>query len=123
MYYFGKNMIQRLPKRNLASISTFTIAMLLQSGLSTDVMAQEPGLETTTPVNWQQFRIQPNRCGSRGTTEIQEPAVAWKYATGDIIESSPATWNGMVFIGGHSKRMHALDLASGDKLWTFVTGG
>ncbi len=46
----------------------------------------------------------------------------WTYLTGDIIASSPAVAGGVVYFGGHSGKVYALDAASGAKKWTYLTG-
>jgi outer membrane protein assembly factor BamB len=39
------------------------------------------------------------------------------------VYSSPAAWNGLVFVGSYSKRFYALDGATGDERWSFPAKG
>ena len=79
--------------------------------------------DKTSPENWSRFRLNENGNNSYGQTEIQSPVAKWKYSTGEIIESSAAVVGGMVYVGGHAKRLHAIDLASGELKWKFDVGG
>ncbi len=76
-----------------------------------------------TPANWPRFRLNDSGNNAYGVTEIQSPTVKWKYATGDIIESSVAVADGVIYVGGHAKRLHAIDQASGKLLWKFDVDG
>ena len=75
------------------------------------------------PTNWSRFRLNSSGNSASGVTEIKTPEVAWKYDTGDIIESSAVISGGTVFVGGHAKRLHAIDQKSGKLKWEFAVGG
>ncbi len=74
-------------------------------------------------MNWNQFRMNAAHGGSRGATDISKPALLWEYATGDVIESSPAVYGNMVYTGGHSKDLLAIDRKTGKLKWKCTTGG
>ena len=46
----------------------------------------------------------------------------WTHQLGDIIESSAAIANGIVYVGGGDGDLVALDLASGKLRWKYTTG-
>ncbi len=79
--------------------------------------------ESDEPTTWPRFRLNGNGNSAYGQTEIQTPIARWKYATGDVIESSPAVVDGVVYVGGHAKRMHAIDQTTGELKWEFKVGG
>jgi len=47
----------------------------------------------------------------------------WKYKTGDKIYSSPAYFNGKIYIGSYDKNMYCLDATTGSKIWSFTMEG
>ncbi len=75
------------------------------------------------PTSWPRFRLNGGGNSAFGASEIQIPVIDWKYATGDVIESSAAVVDGVVFVGGHAKRLHAIDQATGKLKWKFDVGG
>ena len=46
----------------------------------------------------------------------------WTYDVGDLIDSSAAIVNGVVYVGGGNGDLIALDLASGKLRWKYTTG-
>ncbi len=79
--------------------------------------------EYPTPDAWPSFRANANQTSSYGATEISRPVEKWKFETGEIIESSCAVVGDSVFVGGHAKRIHAIDRKTGKLLWKFDAGG
>lgn len=47
----------------------------------------------------------------------------WTYTTGDAIESSPVVADGAVYVGSKDHTLYALDSRTGNKLWSYTTGG
>src|SRR5208283_226833 len=47
----------------------------------------------------------------------------WYYPTGDAVESSPAIYNGIVYVGSEDANVYALNATDGAKLWSYTTGG
>jgi len=47
----------------------------------------------------------------------------WSYQLGDRSDSSPALYNGMLFVGASDQQLYALDATTGALLWTFQTQG
>ena len=50
-------------------------------------------------------------------------ATNWIFTGADHFDSSPAVFNGKVYIGGNDGNLYALDLATGASNWTFATAG
>ena len=46
----------------------------------------------------------------------------WIFQTGDMIESSPALANNIIYLCGTDGKLYALDATQGIKLWDFATG-
>ncbi len=49
-------------------------------------------------------------------------AVAWKFATGNVVHATPAIADGKVFVGSWDSYFYALDAATGKLAWKFKTG-
>ena len=87
---------------------------------------QEPFLVQT---DWSQFhfdadgtRLNPyENVLSRRT--VRSIGVKWSYTTGDLVTSSPAVANGVVYVGSNDGNVYALDASSGALLWSYSTGG
>src|SRR6516225_4175989 len=47
---------------------------------------------------------------------------AGKYATGDVVDSSPAVANGVVYVGSADHDVYALNAGTGALLWKYTTG-
>lgn len=50
-------------------------------------------------------------------------AEQWRYDAGFGAVGPPATGHDTVFIGGEDKAVHAIDAASGSRMWRYETGG
>ena len=46
----------------------------------------------------------------------------WRYTTGDIVFSSPAVANGVVYVGSDDGNVYALNARTGKLVWTFPDG-
>ena len=47
----------------------------------------------------------------------------WQTSIGDVADTSPIEWNGMLFLTVHNGTTYGISAASGQKLWTFTTSG
>jgi outer membrane protein assembly factor BamB len=54
---------------------------------------------------------------------VQTLDLLWKAKTGDEVVSSPAYYNGIVYVGSWDKSLYALDAATGSVVWKKATGG
>lgn len=73
--------------------------------------------------DWTTFRGDLARTGSRGTPPRATAwRQAWRFDTGDKVESSPTVVDGRVFVGSFSGGLYALDAMTGEEIWQFDTG-
>ena len=47
----------------------------------------------------------------------------WQTNLGDVADTSPIEWNGMLFVTVHNGTTYGISASSGSKLWTFATSG
>ena len=88
-----------------------------------------PGPPITSVVEWAQFRFSPCHTGFNPYEFVLSPATAanlalqWSYnTTGNIIDSSPAVANGVVYVGSRDRNLYALSASTGALLWKYTTG-
>ena len=46
----------------------------------------------------------------------------WSYAAADLVDSSPAVANGVVYVGSYDGKVYALNAKTGVELWSYTTG-
>ncbi|MFF4546569.1 PQQ-binding-like beta-propeller repeat protein [Streptomyces sp. NPDC001406] len=56
-------------------------------------------------------------------SKSRDPRRRWRYATGDVVTSSPTVADGVVYIGSTDGSLYALDATTGKKKWAYATGG
>src|SRR5262249_35265984 len=71
---------------------------------------------------WRQFRGTPGLTGVANSTPPAFLKPLWKLETGDMIESSAAIVDGVVYVGVGKGDLIAVDLASGKLRWKYATG-
>jgi outer membrane protein assembly factor BamB len=71
---------------------------------------------------WRQFRGTPNLTGVSASAPPASLNVLWSYDTKDVIDSSAAIVDGVVYVGAGNGDLLALDLASGKLRWKYTTG-
>ncbi len=54
-------------------------------------------------------------------TKEQTP-LKWKFKTGDVVYSSPAVVDGVVYFGSDDNHLYAIDIKTGEEKWKFETG-
>ncbi|MGB8730252.1 MAG: PQQ-binding-like beta-propeller repeat protein, partial [Candidatus Sulfotelmatobacter sp.] len=87
--------------------------------------AQQPFLVQT---NWSQFRFAPEHDGvdvfenvlSRNT--VGNIGLNWSFSAKDLVESSPAVADGVVYIGSEDTNVYALHARTGSLLWSYPAG-
>ena len=84
------------------------------------VFAQAPTANGSR--DWSQFRGDPALTGVAGTNPPSSLELLWSHETGDVIDSSAAVADGVVYVGVGNGDLLALDLESGELLWTYSTG-
>jgi outer membrane protein assembly factor BamB len=73
--------------------------------------------------DWPTFRHDNARSGGASTTVPVKPNALWKTTLGGKL-SSPVIADGRVFVATvNTHTVHALDAYSGEKLWSYTTGG
>ena len=73
--------------------------------------------------DWTMFRADPSHSGAGTGNPVLTPTLLWKYTTGNMVESSPAVVDGVVYIGSGDGNVYALNATNGAKLWNYTTGG
>ena len=53
---------------------------------------------------------------------VKNLGLKWSYATGYLVDSSPAVANGVVYVGSNDGNLYALNASTGAKLWSYPTG-
>ncbi len=73
----------------------------------------------TVRTDWPQFRFSNKHSGRNPTENMLNTGnvsgidLDWSYATGDIVSSSPAVANGVVYLGAFDQNIYAFDLPGG----------
>lgn len=70
-----------------------------------------------------QFRGSPLRAGAFNSSALRDaPMPLWQFEMPRPVRMTPAISQGVVFIGGEDRRLHALDAATGELRWRFDAG-
>jgi len=76
--------------------------------------------------DWHMFRHDPAHTGA--TSDTVKPSgkplliLLWHFETGSSVRSSPAVYDGLVYIGSDDGCVYALDAMSGNLKWRYKTG-
>src|SRR5438445_516898 len=54
--------------------------------------------------------------------DAQTGVLLWKFATKDVVHSSPAVVDRTVYIGSWDSHLYAIDTETGQQRWTFKSG-
>jgi outer membrane protein assembly factor BamB len=87
------------------------------------------GATFTVHTNWAQYGYGPGRTGYNPDENVLSPsavpglALAWHFATGNEVFSSPAVVNGVAYVGSLNSAVYALNAATGARRWVFHTDG
>lgn len=96
--------------------------VLLFCFLLTLTLSAQP-ITPVAPANeWRQFRGTPTLTGVSSAAPPATLKVLWSQQLGEIIESSAAIVDGVVYVGGGDGDLAAFDLASGQMRWKYATG-
>jgi hypothetical protein len=47
----------------------------------------------------------------------------WNYTTASVVDSSPAVFNGRVYVGSYDKNLYCLNASTGTVVWSYPTDG
>ena len=72
--------------------------------------------------DWPMYRHDAERSGFTPVVGPKYNFTKWTFQTGDIVLSSPAVANGMVYFGSNDSKVYALDMWTGGLIWSFSTG-
>jgi eukaryotic-like serine/threonine-protein kinase len=97
-----------------------SVISLLLLAATLPVLGQGPRLAPTN--DWRQFRGSPRLTGVSASIPPATLKLLWTYDAGDVIDSSAAIADGVVYVGGDDGDLFALDLASGTLRWKYTTG-
>ncbi|HET9362605.1 MAG TPA: PQQ-binding-like beta-propeller repeat protein, partial [Vicinamibacterales bacterium] len=84
--------------------------------------AQTPAPAAAPASEWKQFRGTPSLTGVSSGTLPAALKVVWTYDARDLVDSSAAIVDGVVYVGGGNGDLLALDLATGKLRWKYTTG-
>ena len=99
---------------------SFLLVVVLLASVIPIASAQAPG--ETPGSDWTQFRGNPALTGVAATIPPNDLELLWSYETGDVIDSSAAVADGVVYVGVGNGDLLALDLETGELEWTYSTG-
>ncbi|HEX9654587.1 MAG TPA: PQQ-binding-like beta-propeller repeat protein [bacterium] len=72
-----------------------------------------------TTADWPMFRGNPQNTGVASGVLPENPEPLWTFAAGDVVESSAAIADGMVYFGSLDGFLYALDFATGELKWKY----
>ena len=90
-------------------LATFFILLLLLS------------IANATLGNWTSFRGNPQLTGIADSELADNPQLLWTFQAGDMIESTAAVADGIVYVGALDGVLYAIDAQTGEKQWTYQT--
>jgi outer membrane protein assembly factor BamB len=112
----------RLARRKAAPYRRLRAVVVLLC-VSASLWPVEARQRATAPANqWRQFRGTPQLTGTSASTLPPTLKLLWTYDAGDVVDSSAAIVDGVVYVGGGSGDLLALDLVSGTLRWKYATG-
>jgi outer membrane protein assembly factor BamB len=77
---------------------------------------------TSISSNWSMFRSDPAH-SSTAAVGPSNLTLAWKFAAGGSVISSPTVVDGVVYVGSQDKNVYAIGALSGHLIWKYTTGG
>jgi eukaryotic-like serine/threonine-protein kinase len=92
----------------------------------TDIFAggSQKSVDSTPPAgDWSMFHRDLSRSGVSGDAQtVPAGKIKWTFAAGDVIHSSPAVVDGVVYFGSRDRHFYAVDAETGTQLWSVATG-
>ena len=78
---------------------------------------------TVTFGDWASFRGNPQLTGISDSELPENPQLLWTFQAGDMIESTAAVVDGIVYVGALNGILYAIDAQSGKEKWTYQVEG
>jgi outer membrane protein assembly factor BamB len=102
------------------------VALILFACFVSVAWAQQPAGKCIN--NWSEFHRtnmeRSNPCEKvLGVNNVGNLSLKWSYATGDVVDFSPAVAKGVVYVGSLDHNVYALNASTGALLWSYTTGG
>ena len=85
--------------------------------------------QTSLYVDWTQFHFTADHDGFNQYEHALSPSTVggiglnWSFTAGNVVESSPAVANGVIYVGAFDSKVYALNASTGAKVWSYLTGG
>ena len=73
--------------------------------------------------SWPMFHGDLAHTGNSNSNGPTSNQTLWVYRAKDVVWSSPAVVNGVVYFGSFDKNVYAVNAKDGTKIWSFSTGG
>jgi outer membrane protein assembly factor BamB len=106
-----------------------TIAMIVMLACLTVARGSSVAFAAEPSGSWPQFRYDPSHSGDDphettiGSANAGTLSLFWRFEAGDLVWSSPAVANGVVYAGSYDGFLYALNASTGARLWKHRTGG
>jgi len=117
----------------IAATCCLGLLMILASTARAQPVVPPPSLPCPAPpakavIDWAQFRFAPCHTGFNPYELVLSPDTVgsldlrWSYQTGDMVNSSPAVANGVVYVGSDDGNLYALRASTGEVIWKYASG-
>lgn len=115
---------RRIERMKLRQLRLFFLcgAFVVNLGLSA-FASTESAKAVATAESWPMFRGNPGLTGISPAKLGNSLTLLWTYKTDGPVKSSAAIVGGKVFVGSLDKKLHCINLNSGEKIWTAPTEG
>ncbi len=100
----------------LFSVSFATVAHLLPSRLTSI-------RNTGTTDWWPMYHHDPMHTGYSTSAAPNTNEILWTHRLADWVRSSPAVYDGLVYIGSDDNKIYALNATTGQEVWNYTTNG
>ena len=113
--------------KSLCSLAllVFTASLATAQRTASPGLPCSGGISATAPTNWPQFHFDASHSGCNPSETILGPdtvanlVLAWKYPTGNQVQSSPVVVNGVVYFGS-DPNLYAVNGSTGALLWKYT---
>jgi polyvinyl alcohol dehydrogenase (cytochrome) len=80
-----------------------------------------------SPTDWPVYGQDPsgakaNEATGLSTANVASLALSWAVEVGGPVSSTPVIAGGVAYVGSYDGGLYAIDLATGDSIWTYQTG-